>query len=122
MSERNFFICVYQFFVPHCNEVFHFLSHSLICTDNRWRIIRIRIVRIPTPFWLNQGFNTITVKYVNRYRRGLQTCLQAKRFKIERSATTCFLLFFTTRSCDKYDSAPTRKKSRPLLNVFACIG
>ena len=27
---------------------------------------------------------------INRYRRGLETCPQAKTFKIERSATTLF--------------------------------
>ena len=35
---------------------------------------------------------------------------------------TRYFLFFATRPSDKYDSAPSRKYSRPLLNVFACIG
>ena len=30
--------------------------------------------------------------------------------------------FFPTRPSDDYDSAPSRKYSRPLLDVFACIG
>ena len=36
--------------------------------------------------------------------------------------THYFLLFFPTRPSDEYDSAPSRKNSRPLLEVFACIG
>ena len=36
--------------------------------------------------------------------------------------TRYFLLFFPTRPSDEYDSAPSRKYSRSLLNVFACIG
>ena len=36
--------------------------------------------------------------------------------------TRYFLLLFPTRSSDEYDSAPSRKYSRSLLNVFACIG
>ena len=36
--------------------------------------------------------------------------------------TRYFLLFFSTRSSDEYDSAPSRKYSRPLLDFFACIG
>ena len=31
-------------------------------------------------------------------------------------------LFFPTRPSDEYDSAQSRKNSRPLLDVFACIG
>ena len=30
--------------------------------------------------------------------------------------------FFPTRPSDEYDSAPSRKYTRPLLDVFACIG
>ena len=30
--------------------------------------------------------------------------------------------FFQTRPSDEYDSAPSRKYSRPLLDFFACIG
>ena len=36
--------------------------------------------------------------------------------------TRYFLLFFSTRPSDKYDSLRRRKNSRPLLDVFACIG
>ena len=36
--------------------------------------------------------------------------------------TRYFLLFFPTRPSDEYDSASCRKYSRPLLDVFACIG
>ena len=31
-------------------------------------------------------------------------------------------LFFPTRSSDEYDPTPSRKYSRPLLDVFAFIG
>ena len=59
---------------------------------------------------------------INRYRRGLDTCPQAKTFKSERSATTLYSSFFPTRSSDEYDSASSRKYSHPFLIVFACIG
>ena len=36
--------------------------------------------------------------------------------------TRYFLLFFPTLLSDEYDSAPSRKYSRPFLEVFACIG
>ena len=36
--------------------------------------------------------------------------------------TRYFLLFFPTRPSDEYDSAPSRKYSRPLLDFFVCIG
>ena len=35
---------------------------------------------------------------------------------------TLFSSVFPTRPSDEYDSAPSRKYSRPLLDVFACIG
>ena len=35
--------------------------------------------------------------------------------------THFFLLFFPTCLSDEYDSAPSRKYLRPLLDVFACI-
>ena len=35
--------------------------------------------------------------FFNRYRRGLETCPQAKTFKSERSATTLFSCFFFRR-------------------------
>ena len=41
-----------------------------------------------------------------------------KRPKVD----TLFSSFFPTRPSDEYDSAPSRKYSRPLLDVFACIG
>ena len=60
---------------------------------------------------------------LNRYRRGLETCPQAKTFKSEGSATTLFSsLFFPTCPTQLYDSSPSGKYSRPLLIVFACIG
>ena len=34
---------------------------------------------------------------------------------------TLFSTFFRTRPSDEYDSAPSRKYSRPLLDVFTCI-
>ena len=42
-----------------------------------------------------------------------------KRPKVE---TLFSYLFFSSRPSDEYDSAPSRKYSRPLLDVFACIG
>ena len=36
--------------------------------------------------------------------------------------TRYFVLFFPTRPSDELDSAPSRKYSRPLLDVLACIG
>ena len=56
---------------------------------------------------------------INRYRRGLETCSQAKTSK---SGHVFFFSFFPMRPSDEYDSAPSRKYSRPLLDVFACIG
>ena len=41
-----------------------------------------------------------------------------KRSKVD----TLFSSFFPKRSSDEYDSAPSRKYSRSLLNVFVCIG
>ena len=35
---------------------------------------------------------------------------------------TLFSSFFPTRPSDEYDTAPSRKYSRPLLDDFACIG
>ena len=53
---------------------------------------------------------------VNRYRRGLVTCPQAKTSKSGQA------IFFFFSNAFEYDSAPSRKYSLPLLNVFACIG
>ena len=58
---------------------------------------------------------------LNRYRGVLETCPQAETFINERSATALFSSFFQTRSSREYDSAPGRKYSRPLLDIFACI-
>ena len=41
-----------------------------------------------------------------------------KRPKLDASF---YPLFFPTRPSDEYDSAPSRKNSRPLLDIFACI-
>ena len=60
-----------------------------------------------------------TLPFLNRYRRELETCPQAKTSK---SGHAIFFSFFPTRPSDEYDSAPSRKYSRPLLDVFACIG
>ena len=54
----------------------------------------------------------------NRYRRGLETCPQAKTSK----SGHAIFFFFPTRPSDECDSAPSRKYSRPLLDNFACIG
>ena len=58
-------------------------------------------------------------KCINRYRRGLETCPQAKTSKSGHAVF--FFFFFPNRPSDEYDSAPSRKYSRPLLDVFACI-
>ena len=77
---------------------------------------------------LVDAFNTATagdlarselIFYLNRYRRGLETCPQTKTFK---SGREYFLLFFPTRPSDEYESTPSLNYSRPLLDVFACIG
>ena len=57
-------------------------------------------------------------KRLNRYRPGLETCPQAKTSK----SGHAIFLFFLARPSDEYDSAPSRKYSRLLLDVFACIG
>ena len=54
----------------------------------------------------------------NRYRRGLETCPQAN---LAKSGRKYFLLFFPTRPSDEYDSASSRKYSRPLWDLFAYI-
>ena len=54
-----------------------------------------------------------SVPDINRYRRGLKTCRQAKTSK---SGQAIFFSFFPTRPSDEYDSAPSRKYSRPLLD------
>ena len=41
-----------------------------------------------------------------------------KRPKVD----TLFSCLFPTRPSDEYDSAPSRKYSRPLLDISACIG
>ena len=46
----------------------------------------------------------------NRYRRELETC---PREKTSKSGYAIFF-FFSTRPSDEYDSAPSRKYSRPL--------
>ena len=61
---------------------------------------------------------TKNLSNLNRYRRGLETCPQAKTSK---SGNALFFFFFPTRPSDEYDSAPSQKYSRPLLDVFACI-
>ena len=72
-----------------------------------------------TSFFQNSEILKISFLYFNRCRRGLKTCPQAKASK---SGHAIFFSFFPTRPSDEYDSAPSRKYSRPLLDVFACIG
>ena len=45
-----------------------------------------------------------------------------KRSKLNATPPRYFLLLFSTRPSDEYDSVPSRKYSRSLLDVFACIG
>ena len=72
---------------------------------------------------LKPFYQVIIFENLNRYRRELEICPQVKTLKSERSATTLFSsFFFATRPSDEYDSAPSRKYSRQLLDVFACIG
>ena len=52
----------------------------------------------------------------NRYRRELETCPQPNWPKVDAS----IFFFFPMRPSDEYDSAPSQKLSRPLLDVFAC--
>ena len=66
----------------------------------------------------NQTLGIFLKSCFNRYRRGLETCPQAKTSK----SGHAIFFFFPTRLSDEYDSAPSRKYSRPLLDVFACIG
>ena len=65
-------------------------------------------------------FNVLNIQFLticsfNRYRRGLETCTQAKTFK---SGHAIFFLFFRRVRA----TSMTQKYSRPLLEVFACIG
>ena len=55
-------------------------------------------------------------KPFNRYNRGLETCPQEKTSKRGRAI---LFSFFSTCPSDEYDSAPSRKYSHPLLDVFA---
>ena len=55
---------------------------------------------------------------VNRYRRGLQTCPQVKTSK---SGHAIYFFFFDAFERRVWLSAES-KYSRPLLDVFACIG
>ena len=63
--------------------------------------------------------NPLKIRLFNRYKRGLETCPKAKTSK---SGHAIFFSFFPTRPSDEYDSAPSRKYSRPLWCKFACIG
>ena len=42
--------------------------------------------------------------------------------KTSKKRHAIFFSFFPTRPSDEYDPAPSRKNSRPLLDLFACIG
>ena len=50
-----------------------------------------------------------------------QMATPGQQANLAKSGREYFLLFFPTRPSDEYDSAPSRKYSRPLLDVFACI-
>ena len=56
-----------------------------------------------------------------RYKRGLATCPQANLNQSGRDSRV-FSFFFPTRPSDEYDSASSRKYSRPLCRKIACIG
>ena len=64
-------------------------------------------------------YQKLKVFYLNLYKRGLETCPQAN---LHQSGREYCLNFSPTRPSDEYDSAPSRKYSRPLLDVFTCIG
>ena len=70
-------------------------------------------------FFMTFDFKNGCFNEFNRYRRGLETFPQAKTLQ---KWTRYFLLFFPTRPSDEYDSGLSRKYSRPLLDIFACIG
>ena len=57
-------------------------------------LIGLGIRIISTAYWRRQ---VSFFRSLNRYRRGLETCPQAKTFKSERSATTLFFSLFFRR-------------------------
>ena len=63
-----------------------------------------------------KDFHDLFVPCINRYRRRLETCPQAKMSK---SGHAIFFCFFRRA---RATSMTQRKYSRPLLDVFACIG
>ena len=65
-----------------------------------------------------KNFKPHFTSLAERYRRGLETCPQAKTS----NSGHAFFFFFPTRPSDEHDSAPSQKYSRPLMEVFACIG
>ena len=71
---------------------------------------------------LKPFYQVIIFENLNRYRPGLEICPQANVEKCTQRHQAIFFSFFATRPSDEYDSAPSRKYSRPLLEVFACIG
>ena len=62
---------------------------------------------------------------IKRKKYGLLRIFNSKlvqRRKRPKVDTLFSSLFFPTRPSDEYDLAPSRKYSRPLLDVLACIG
>ena len=88
----------------------YFLEKILQFQQNNSNSVRVN--------WKIRYLIKFVILNFNRYRRGLETCTQAKRSK----SGHAILFSFLTRPSDEYNSAPSRKYSRPLLDVFACIG
>ena len=58
---------------------------------------------------------------INEITRVQNICLKRRTgLKLENFERLYFLRFFSTRPSDEYDSAPSRKYARPLLDVFTC--
>ena len=97
-------------------------SNSLIISESRKKVIFSisRIFYDDEAKRLKKGLKYFLFLFFcfNRYRRGKLV----HRRKCQKVDTLFSSLFFPTRPSDDYDSAPSRKCSRPLLDVFACIG
>ena len=130
----------YKVFFPNFNglnwiiSVINWFSNICNINDNLYQLQVFRLnvyentklwksskrFRLHLLYWVKMNlFKARCVWAINRYRRGLETCPQAKTSK---SGHAIFFSFFRTRPSDECDSAPSRKYSRPLLDVFTWIG
>ena len=86
--------------------------------DQLWKEISMGISRKQKPPF--EGREIVLETVQNQYQVFLNPKnFQAKMFK---SGHAIFFSFFSTRPSNEYDSAPSRKNSRPLLEVFVSIG